>query len=219
MVFNLGAKIINITGNSFLSLYLTPRSMIESDKFSRKEQIEKEACRLFKAKGYPATSMRDIAHATGIEAASLYSHIKSKEEILQTVCFRMADKLFEVLDKIEALNLTPGNQLEKAMIAHVEVINEDPDAAAVALDEWKHLTGDNLVNFIEIRENYEQRWQNIIHDGVKAGEFKAFEPKLIMLTLLASINWTHNWYNPRGYLSASDLGKQLSEIFIKGLHS
>lgn len=191
--------------------------MLTEGKFSRKEQIEKEACRLFKEKGYAATSMRDLAQATGIEAASLYSHIKSKEEILQNVCFKMADRLFEALDAIEKGIRSPKEQLQKSMIAHIEVINEDRNAAAVALNEWKHMTGEKLQEFIIVRENYENRFLKIIHAGVESGEFKDMDDKLIMLTLLASINWTHNWYNPEGYLSAGDLGKKLADIFINGL--
>ena len=49
---------------------------------SRKEEIRSCAARLFRKKGYKATSVRDIAQAVGVKPASLYNHINSKEELL-----------------------------------------------------------------------------------------------------------------------------------------
>ena len=66
--------------------------MQETETLTRKERIIQVAEKLFKEKGFMATSMRDIAGELNIEAASLYSHIKSKDEILETICFRMADQ-------------------------------------------------------------------------------------------------------------------------------
>ena len=55
---------------------------------TKKDVITKKASRLFKEKGFSATSMRDIAEAIGIEAPSLYNHISSKGEILQDICYK-----------------------------------------------------------------------------------------------------------------------------------
>ena len=61
----------------------------------RKTQILAAGEKLFNEKGYLATSVRDLADAVGMEAASLYSHYKSKEDILWTIADRCANEFFE----------------------------------------------------------------------------------------------------------------------------
>ena len=55
-------------------------------KINKKELILSEAAMLFKEKGFGGTSMRDLAEKVGMEAASMYNHIKSKDEILELIC-------------------------------------------------------------------------------------------------------------------------------------
>jgi TetR/AcrR family transcriptional regulator, cholesterol catabolism regulator len=186
-------------------------------KISRKEEIAREATRLFREKGYPATSMRDLAAELGIEAASLYSHIKSKEEILHKVCFRMAENFFLAINDIDQETDTTTEKLKKSIIAHVEVLTEDTNASIVFLNEWKHLSEPYLSDFIKMRDTYEHRFREIVLEGQRNGEFKYMDEKFAVLTLLSSLNWIPNWYKNYGKLDPTQIGQQLSSLVLSGL--
>ncbi len=186
-------------------------------KKSRKEQIEEKATALFQERGYAATSMRDLAQVLGIEAASLYSHIRSKEEILQKICFRMADEFFNAWNEVELENRSQADKMERAMIAHVQVITKDTAASAVFFNEWRHLSEPSLSDFLAMRNDYEGRFINIIKDGITSGEFTEVDEKFTMLTILSSLNWTHNWFKPSGNLSPEDVGQRLAALLLNGL--
>jgi AcrR family transcriptional regulator len=186
-------------------------------KKSRKQQIEEKATALFQERGYAATSMRDLAQVLGIEAASLYSHIRSKEEILKKICFRMADEFFNAWNEVEMESRSQADKLEKAMIAHVKVITKDTAASAVFFNEWRHLSEPSLSDFLVMRHDYEGRFINILKDGIDSGEFSKVDERFTMLTILSSLNWTHNWFKSTGNLSAEDIGKRLATHLLNGL--
>src|SRR5437868_5063918 len=101
--------------------------MAATVKPNRKEHITHVARNLFREKGYTATSMRDLATTVGIEAASLYSHIKSKESILQHICFNMADQFMGITTELEQSKLSTEEKLILAIEKHVAVIVNNAD--------------------------------------------------------------------------------------------
>ncbi len=184
---------------------------------SRKEQVIRKAAELFKEKGYVASSMRDLAQKLGIEAASLYSHIKSKEEILQSLCFDMANEFRKSLDEVEKQNLTASERLRRGIIGHIQVMAKDLTASAVFMNEHRHLSQPYLRDFLLLRINYINRFKSMIELGMASGEFKNnIDKKLAVMTLFSSLNWMPQWYDPEGTIDP-DLGSQLADMLVNGL--
>jgi TetR/AcrR family transcriptional regulator, cholesterol catabolism regulator len=185
---------------------------------SRKEQVIRRAAELFREKGYVASSMRDLAQKMGIEAASLYSHIRSKEEILQSLCFDMASEFRKSLEEVEKQNISAIEKLRKGIIGHVQVMARDLTASAVFMNEHRHLSQPYLRDFLLLRINYINRFKNIIEAGMKSGEFKNnIDKKLAVMTLFSSLNWMPQWYDPVGKIEPVDLGLQLADMLVNGL--
>jgi TetR/AcrR family transcriptional regulator, cholesterol catabolism regulator len=185
----------------------------------RKAQIRRHATVLFQDRGFAATSMRDLAAALGVEAASLYSHISSKQELLAEICFRLADALFAAFDEAEHTAASPTEALQRFINGHVRVLLDDPAAAQVFLTEWRHLTEPLLSDFTARREQYEGRLRTLLRRGADAGELHlpANDERFAALWLLSGLNWLPGWYKPAGKLDAADIAKRLSMTFLHGL--
>jgi len=185
---------------------------------SRKEQVIRSAAELFREKGYAASSMRDLAQKLGIEAASLYSHIKSKEEILQQLCFDMATEFRKSLAEVEKKNVTASEKLRLGIIGHIQVMAKDLTASAVFMNEHRHLSQPYLRDFLLLRINYINRFKAIIEEGARLGEFKdSIDKKLAVMTLFSSLNWMPMWYDPSSKIDPSELGQQLADMLVNGL--
>ena len=74
------------------------------DEMSKSERtrggILVAAARLFRHEGYNATTMRDIAQVSGIEAGSIYYHFQSKDQILSEVLDIGVRQLYEKVSEI-----------------------------------------------------------------------------------------------------------------------
>ena len=66
-----------------------------------KETIVYQALTLFSDKGYEGVSVRDIANAVGIKAASLYNHFKSKEDIFNSIIDEMSKRYEETVMRMQ----------------------------------------------------------------------------------------------------------------------
>jgi AcrR family transcriptional regulator len=134
---------------------------------TRKDVIVRKAATLFREKGYKAASMRDLAEAVGVEAASLYNHIKSKSELLHELVFNVANRFVLKIDEIESEQISSLKKMEKILRFHIVEMIHQYEEVYVSDREWKHLSDPYLSNYQNQRRVYRKRLAAIIEEASK----------------------------------------------------
>lgn len=184
---------------------------------TKKEVIIEKASRLFREKGFGAASMRDLAEHVGVEAASLYNHIRSKAEILQTICFKVANEFMTNLEAVEASHQSTLKKMETIIRMHIRMMLDQDSFVYIADHEWRHLPEPYLSNFLNQRRNYRKRLGDIIEDGIARGEMKAIESYTAVLVILSAISGIDSWQRSRKTTSAEALEANMVKFLIEGL--
>jgi AcrR family transcriptional regulator len=186
-------------------------------KLNKRQIILDEAAKLFKLKGFGGTSMRDLAGEVGMEAASMYNHIKSKDEILEHLCFHVSNTYIAQLAEVEQMSGSNGDKLKELLRRHINLMLEDGAAVSVANNDWKYLTDSKLQQFKEARKQYEKGFAALIENGIAAGEFRPVNASVALFTILSAVRWVELWYRPGRGVTAQELEQDIMTILLNGL--
>jgi AcrR family transcriptional regulator len=186
-------------------------------KASKKEIILQKAAIMFREKGFSATSMRDLAESVGIEAASLYNHIRSKNEILEAICFGVANRFTANMEIIEAAALSSIQKVETLLRFHIRQMVEHYEEVYVSDREWKHLSEPYLSNFQNQRRSYRKRFAAIIEQGIQKKEIKNIDAPTAVLIILHAISGIESWHRSKEKINAEELENNMVVIMIDGL--
>lgn len=184
---------------------------------TKKDVITQKASVLFKIKGYSSASMRELAETIGVEAPSLYNHIGSKSELLQIICFKVANAFTGYLDTTEKAEGSITLKIENIIRFHIRMMLNNFDEVFVANHEWKHLKEPYLSNFLNQRRGYEKRFVQLIEDGIQSGEFKKCNPYVSVLTILSAVRGLEFWQHHKKNIESRFLEDDMVTHLLKGI--
>ena len=172
---------------------------------------------MFRERGFAATSMRDLAETVGIEAASLYNHIRSKNEILEAICFDVANVFNTTIESIETDNKNSIAKIEQVLRFHIQQMTSNYEAVYVSDREWKHLEEPYLSNFQNQRRNYRKKFASIIEEGISRNEIRKIDAPTAVLIMLHAVSGIESWHRSKARISAQELEDNMVKIMIDGL--
>ncbi|WP_307810546.1 TetR/AcrR family transcriptional regulator [Gelidibacter salicanalis] len=184
---------------------------------TRKEEIIKTAAKLFKEKGYSAVTMRDLAKAVNIRAASLYNHIDSKQDILKSIIISLAEEFTRGMETIKNSEDVTINKLRAIVALHVNITIHNTYGMASLNNDWMHLE-DQLDHYLSLRKNYEQDFVEIIKSGIEAQEIRDSNPEIIMFSILTTLRSLYLWIPKKEDLKGQELAKNLGDVLINGIN-
>ncbi|MEM6516439.1 MAG: TetR/AcrR family transcriptional regulator [Bacteroidota bacterium] len=186
-------------------------------KETRKQEIIRVAAKLFRNKGYNAVTMRDLASAMDIKAASLYNHISSKQDILKVIIISIAEDFTKGMQTIIDSKKSSISKLKDIISLHVNLAANNIDGMAALNNDWMHLEG-QLDYYLRLRSDYENNFIEIVKQGMKNNEIKECNPEIIMFSMLTTLRSLYLWIPKKEKPYPDQLTKDLSQVLIEGFN-
>jgi AcrR family transcriptional regulator len=178
------------------------------------------AARLFRAHGYAAVTLRDIAAASGMKTGSLYYHFESKEQIVAEVLNTGVDTVSDQARRsVEALPPdTPlALHLRAAIGAHLHALLGLDDYTGANIRIFGHVPDRVRAAAMAHRRSYEDWWRDLLDRGAAEGAFApGTDLRLVRLFLLGAMNWSLEWYRP-GSRDVEELAEKLAAMVLHGV--
>jgi len=182
---------------------------------TRRNELTRQAARLFAEKGYHGTSVGDLADAMGVQKGSLYAHIESKADLLWEVARDGAAAFHAALDAIDD-TAPPTERIRLALRAHLRVVAEQLDVATVFIREWRYLEGERREEFVAERRRYEERFRALFREGRELGRLRTdLDDATATLLALSAANWAYTWIRPER--DTDGLADRFLEVMFDGM--
>jgi AcrR family transcriptional regulator len=184
-----------------------------------RQAILDAAARLFRTKGYHATSMADIGAAVGRLGGSLYYHIDSKEGLLYEIVEEATRNLLAGVRELSRAPASPAERLRAAIVSHLQLCAARSDYTAVFLNEIQNLRDvPRRHTLLQLVKHYEDFFCHVIEDGMVTGDFrKGLDVQVTAYAILGMGNWALRWFRPDGRLSIDRIAAGFADLVIDGL--
>jgi AcrR family transcriptional regulator len=132
----------------------------------------------------------------GVQKASLYAHIASKQDLLYETMRDGAASFHAALDSVRD-DLAATERIRLAIRAHLRVVADQLDVATVFVQEWRYLEGSRRDEIVAERRRYEERFRTLFREGRDLGELRSdLDDAAAALLVLSAVNWAYTWLQP-----------------------
>ncbi|CAM3174851.1 TetR/AcrR family transcriptional regulator [Filibacter tadaridae] len=185
-----------------------------------KEKIIKQSVLLFQQKGFSETSIQDIVDALDVTKGTFYYYFTSKETLLMDIHLRYIDDLLNRQQAIMESESDNRGKVVKTVMLLIEDIETQGPNGRVYFREMRNLAPDNAKIIKAKRETFQLTIEEIIRQGIQTGEFrKGLHPRMTSFAILGVTNWSYQWFNPAGEVSAKELAYMFADFVLYGIQS
>jgi AcrR family transcriptional regulator len=181
----------------------------------KKERILEEAVKLFYERGFSGTTLDDIASKLGVTKPFIYTHFRSKVELLEAICRPTIEMSLDAIATAAQRKGSASERLFQGVIDFSRVVLQRQANIAVYFREEKNLSEAGLAGINTLRKRFDRVLSELLEEGANAGEFQIADIRVAALAIGGMVSWAYTWYQPDGRLSIDDVGSKLARFAVQ----
>ncbi|HRL98714.1 MAG TPA: TetR/AcrR family transcriptional regulator [Acidovorax sp.] len=182
----------------------------------QREMILRHAAELFARRGYPATSMNEVAEACGLSKPTIYHYFRDKYNLLVHIADGHVSRLHALVEEVEGQHLEPEARLRELIHRFVEEYAEAHHAHRVLTEDVRFLQPEDSERILgkerAVVAVFARAVAQMRPDTEAAGLAKA-----LTMLLFGMINWMFTWLRPDGNLDYEAMAPIVADLFFGGV--
>jgi len=145
----------------------------------KKEQIKEAGRKMFAAYGYHKTTLEDIASLMKLKKNSLYYYFPNKESLFIEL---IEDEVAIYLKKQEKLlkqDIPISKKIIKVLNSLIQFIQQRTVKYSIRIDSYLEMTKVLREHYPDFQNNQCKLIESLLKEGIKSGEFKKHNTKLL----------------------------------------
>ena len=191
------------------------RVMREEILAYKRERILEEAVKLFYERGFTGTTLDDIAAELGVTKPFIYTHFRSKTDLLAAICTPTIVLSLDAVTNAATGAGSPTERLYRAIVDFTQVVLSRQANIAIYFREEKNLSPDALAEINALRKKFDRVLSKLLAEGVAAGEFDIKDVSLAALAIGGMISWAYTWHRPEGRLALDDMCERMADLSLQ----
>jgi len=180
----------------------------------KSERIVAAAVELFYKQGYTKTTLDQVAEAISVTKPFIYSHFKSKNDLLAEICSRAIRVSHEALNRVFAADISPTEKLYTIARDFMLTVLQHQAHAVIYSREEKELAPEDRDAINALRRGFDRRFAALLEEGVASGEFTVDDVPLTALAIGGIVGWAPVWYRPGGRLSQIEASERVAVLVL-----
>ena len=181
----------------------------------KRERIVEEAVKLFYARGFTGTTLDDIAAELGVTKPFIYTHFRSKVELLAALCTPTIELSLAAVENAAKEPGGPSERLYRAVVDFTHVVLSRQANIAIFFREEKNLAPEALAEINALRRKFDRVLSELLAEGVAAGEFHIADVNLAALAIGGMISWAYTWHRPGGRLKLGEMCTRMADLALQ----
>ena len=178
-------------------------------------RLMEAAADAFAAKGFHATTTRDIASRAGLSPAGVYVHFASKEDLLFQLSREGHVAARDMLVAAAGASASPTEALRSIMRVFSQWHAEHFRVARIVQYEFQNLTPEHREAVLGLRKDIDGVVRDVLTQGVAAGEFTVTDVRDTALALLSMAVDVARWYDPEIKRTPEAIGLTYGELGLR----